>query len=66
MKRLSRAIVALTGRRDLRRLPVLAIHHVSHWCLLRLWSYTFEITVLLIQRTGRRICCGPVVASACS
>jgi hypothetical protein len=25
----------------------LAARHVSHWCLLSLWSYTFEITVPL-------------------
>jgi hypothetical protein len=30
---------------DLRPQPVPTVRHVSHWCLLRLWSCTFEITV---------------------
>ena len=35
----------LIGCGQLRRLVVLAGRHVSHWCLLCLWSYTVEITV---------------------
>src|SRR5690242_11505257 len=37
----------LIGRRQLHRLPALLLagRHVSHWCLLRLRSYTDEITV---------------------
>jgi hypothetical protein len=35
----------LIRRRQPRRLMALARSHVSHWCLLRLWSYTVEITV---------------------
>jgi hypothetical protein len=35
----------LIGRRQLRRLLVLAGRHFSHWCLLRLGGYTVEITV---------------------
>src|SRR5262249_5577284 len=35
----------LISRRQLRLLLVLALRHVSHWCLLHLRSYTVEITV---------------------
>src|SRR6266567_836005 len=35
----------LIGRRQLHGILALADRHVSHWCLLRLGSYTIEITV---------------------
>jgi hypothetical protein len=43
----------LIGRGQLRRLLALAGRHVSHWCLLRLWSYTVEITVPGDPRVSR-------------
>jgi hypothetical protein len=55
----------LISRRQLRRLPVPAGRltgcHVCHWCLLRLWSYTVEITVpggyVALQAGGLRLPC---------
>ena len=35
----------LIGRRQLHGILVLRARHISHWCLLRLWSYTVETTV---------------------
>src|SRR5229473_8261975 len=35
----------LIGSRELRSVLVMAGRHVCHWCLLRLGSYTLEITV---------------------
>jgi hypothetical protein len=42
----------LIRRQQLARLLALACRHIRHWCLLSLWSYTVEITVLTLAGTG--------------
>ena len=44
----------LIGRGQLHGLRALTRRHVSHWCLLRLWSYTVETTVPLGEPSAAR------------
>src|SRR5215831_12191625 len=50
----------LSSRRQLRARLALVVRHVSHWCLLRLGSYTVEITVPTTTRTAACLAAGTV------
>ena len=50
----------LISRRQLRARLALVVRHVSRWCLLRLGSYTVEITVPTTTRTAACLAAGTV------
>jgi hypothetical protein len=53
----------LIGRGQLHAVLVPARRHVCHWCLLRLGSYTVEITVPPDRRLTRKSSCSGCAAA---